>query len=124
MLSEQQKLQIAELVAARPEEQKGNHRRVMWSKTPQGECSVCGAKRHACKWGEMRRCVKAQKAHTRGSVCYCCVRACLALGANCRSVELYRAVPGAFAVWLAQSKIQRAALSAYDGDKCACHECS
>ena len=99
----------------------GNSGKQNYERTAVPMCVVCSVQRHKARWGEIRRPKRSQNATTRGAVCYCCVRAALALGTGCRSVEVYKEVHGAMLVWKARAELERAKLA--DTDICECHQC-
>lgn len=101
----------------------GNPNGTNYSRRAVEECRVCGARKHSVKWGETRCVEKTQEPLPRGTVCYACVRATLALGANCRSFQVLSQIEGVLQVWRNQSKIKRAKLHAYSGDCCVCSLC-
>ena len=101
----------------------GQSKRDTHSRRAVEECRVCGARKHSVKWGETRCVEKTQEPLPRGTVCYACVRATLALGANCRSFQVLSQIEGVLQVWRNQSKIKRAKLHAYSGDCCVCSLC-
>ena len=117
-LTNEQGAQIVELAQ---EVLSGNKAKQNYDRTPAEKCCVCAAKRHQVRWGELRRPKRTQVQKTRGSVCYCCVRAALALGTGCRSVEVFKKVQGAMGVLRARSEMERVNLG--DTDVCECHEC-
>ena len=102
----------------------GNLKHVAYAKKPVPFCTVCGAGKHHVKWGETRTSLRTMKAVVRGSQCYACTRAALCLHAACRAVSMYSQVEGAMDVWGAKSALIRSHLRSYQGDTCACSECT